>query len=188
MAIPTITLIKKTAAAQPTPYWQKLLIGGAILLALASASVTMWIFGAVSLREEALKEKTDRLATLDSTALAAVERSKDASAGIQPIPLLLDQHVYPTALFEFLETMTLPEVVWKSMEVRFRDPVRLQLRGEGRTVQGIAQQVRRFQESPLVVSVTVEGVSLESTGRIMFDLEIVPNRNMWLKSKPVNNP
>lgn len=85
---------------------------------------------------------------------------------------LLSQHVFASNTLRFIETLTHPAVRFRSMSFS-RDARRLDLAGEARSYQTVADQVRAIEAHPQTEKVDFGGLSRDEQGRVSFKLAVV---------------
>lgn len=87
---------------------------------------------------------------------------------IANIKTLLGGHVTASKILDFLEAKTLPALYYDKfiLNVATRE---LQIAGKARSVQDVGNQIRIFQNEPLVHKATVRGVTTAAAGVWSFD-------------------
>lgn len=174
-----ITLIKKIVSVVPLPLWQKILLASSGALAVLVAIAAFWSWGTVGQANTILDQRMVDLAGMDERARAAGDRFRTLKQDVRALKTLLEQHMAPIAFLEFFETITHPEVYWKSLEANFKDPRRMRLTGTGKTLEDVAEQIERVRQSPLISASTFGSVQRSGSGRVDFSIEFVPAATIW---------
>lgn len=107
-------------------------------------------------------------------------RLKNLNSVLEIFKGVLDEHKYWTQFFEVLELKTLNTVTFKALEASEKDGI-INLAGSAPSYGVMAQQVKIFEDTPNIVSVTSSNVGLATDGKVNFGLKIVFSKDLIIK-------
>lgn len=155
----------------------KLGLGFVGLLLLVAGGLYFWKY---QLNNQA-KAFNAELQNLTSQRDISLEnRLKNLNSVLEIFKGVLDEHKYWTQFFEVLELKTLNTVTFKSLEASEKDGI-INLAGSAPSYGVMAKQVKIFEDTPNVVSVTSSNVGLATDGKVNFGLKIVFSKDLIIK-------
>ena len=132
------------------------------------------------------KQKTgleSELADLDSQRDYQLEEEVvDLGQAVVMFKKLLDEHVYPTKLFELLQKTTVKKVQFVDLSADLAENI---VYLEGRTIdyKTLAQQMKVFLDHSRIVNLSTSDIMLDSYGDISFSMILEIDAN-YLKYHP----
>lgn len=154
------------------PSWQKRLsfVLLFIFLIFVIASFVLIFFEKKSktklenLEKKILETKTPEIVSLEKQIL-------DYQKKIKKLPFLIEEHLFPSKFFSFLEKRTHPKTFFSKIDLITADS-KVNLAGETESFLTLGQQISIFQKDRLVKELKLAGVSITEEGKIGFSLEI----------------
>ena len=107
-------------------------------------------------------------------------RLKDLNNVLAIFKDVLDEHRYWSLIFDALETKTLNTVTFKSFEGSENNNEVI-LDGTAPGYSALAQQVKIFEDTPNITSVTASNIGVSENGRVEFSLKMVFARDLIRK-------
>jgi Tfp pilus assembly protein PilN len=159
---------------------------GAVGGALVVISATYIILGlSVSAKQSALMRLQEQAATTAAQLYAQKDQVEEMSRAAQQVKVvrgLLDNHVYWTKFFDWLEKATLADVYFSG----FMGDVagKFTLTASARDYVTLAQQLVSLQADPNVQQAIVSEASRDSQGWVNFSLTLVVSPPVFVKTPP----
>jgi len=164
-----------------TNLWLVLTIGFLLLVILI-------YFGLTGYKNNLIEERGDleeRLIELTNQRDLGMEANFiELKTGIEDLRKVLENRLYSSKLFEFLEEITLPQVQFTSLEADLSQ-AKLNLKAEAVDYLTLAKQVVAFEQDSRIEKVDLSEVNLETSGRIVSDLRVELNPDFlrtWFKN------
>lgn len=158
--------------AQKLPLWQNILFY--LSLSLLAASILSFFLLDRSLKnsesslknlEETLtREKTPREVSLEKNVLAWQKKIKDFSR-------LFSRHLYLSGAFDFLESISHPEVWIRQVNLDSRES-KMVVAGETESFTTLGQQLLILEKQPQIKKFTLSSLSIGRKGKVDFTLNI----------------
>lgn len=173
-----IEIIPKPTAK--IPLWLNILFYFSIVLLMAV------IFSFFALNHF-IKESTDTLSNLETALDKERTPSKIAlekeifryQKKIDDLAFLLEEHLISSQVFEFLERVIHPRVLFSSFDFSPRDP-RVKISGVTESFQTLGQQIFILKGNPLVKDLNLSGVSIRKEGEIIFTLDFLLDSQIFI--------
>lgn len=105
---------------------------------------------------------------------------------IQSLKGILDNHLYPSNFFSFFEKITLPKTTFSGLSVSFSGSSpngTVSTRGETDGYIGLVKQIIIFSKSPDIKDARIAGISLASSGKVVFGLEMTFDKKILFEKK-----
>lgn len=103
---------------------------------------------------------------------------------VSSLKILLDNHLYWTNLFQFIQDITLPKTQFTNFQANVEN-YQLALDGVTPTLASLAQQLKFLKESKLLEEVKLTNLSLEEEG-VKFGLSLKISPKVWEKELQEN--
>ncbi|MEK7629101.1 MAG: hypothetical protein AAB394_01080 [Patescibacteria group bacterium] len=107
-------------------------------------------------------------------------RLKNLNSVLEIFKGVLDEHRYWTQFFEVLEVKTLNSVTFTSLEAGDSDNV-INLSGKASSYGVLAGQVKIFEDTPNIISVSSSNIGLSTEGKVNFNLKIIFSKDLIIK-------
>ncbi|MEK7564632.1 MAG: hypothetical protein AAB501_00125 [Patescibacteria group bacterium] len=107
-------------------------------------------------------------------------RLKNLNSVLEIFKGVLDEHRYWTQFFEVLEVKTLNSVTFTSLEAGDSDNV-INLSGKASSYSVLAGQVKIFEDTPNIISVSSSNIGLSTEGKVNFNLKIIFSKDLIIK-------
>ena len=166
-----VEIIPKPAAKLPS--WQNTLFyfsfGLLLLVVLSYFVLDIYLDKA----ETRLGEREEELAQTKTAEEITLEQElSNYEKKIQNFSILIDQHLFSSRIFEFIEKNTHPEVWFSTLSL---DPRKrgVNLSGDTENFVTLHQQVQIFKASPSVQNINLAKIAIGKEGRIAFDLSLI---------------
>ena len=124
-----------------------------------------------AIEQQISTQKTTEMTSLEST-IKAYKREVDEFAPY------LGGHVLITKFFDFLEENTHPRIYFSQMNLD-SSSASVSLSGKADSFLSLGQQLMIFNNSPIVKSVSLSGISLSEEGNILFNLGLSLDSNIF---------
>lgn len=111
-----------------------------------------------------------------------VELSRRIEAGRS----LLGRHIFPSNVFEFLESATLPQVRFTSFGYAF-DAKRVDVNAEAASYATLARQIRTLEARKEIAKVEFGGLSLGEKGLVHFKISLIFHEDLFFR-RPQSPP
>ena len=164
-----------------TNLWLILTVGFLLLVVLI-------YFGLTGYKNNLVEEQRDleeRLMELTNQRDLGMEDDFiELKTGIEDLRKILENRLYSSKLFEFLEEITLPQVQFTGLEVDLSQ-AKLSLKAEAVDYLTLAKQVVALEEDSRIEKTDLSEVNLETSGRIASNLRIELNPDFlrtWFKN------
>ena len=167
-----VEIIPKQPATK-LPSWQNIIFYfsfGLILLVVLSYFVLDIYLGKAQARLEELKKEWEETKTEEQIALedelSAYEKK------IESFSILINQHLFSSKVFEFIEKNTHPEVWFSNLDLNPMEG-KVDLSGDTDNFVTLHQQVQILKANPLVKDLNLSEIAIGKEGRIAFDLNLI---------------
>jgi len=168
-----VEIIPKPEPVRKLPPWQNIIfyfsIGLILLVIVAYFVVDIYLDKA----ETKLEERKKELAQTGTAEEIALERELiNYEKKIQKFSTLIDQHLFSSKTFEFIEKNTHPEAWFSRLTL---DPKKgeVNLSGDTESFVTLHQQVRILRASPSVKTLNLAGIAIGKEGRITFVISLI---------------
>ncbi|HET8581468.1 MAG TPA: hypothetical protein VFL98_03310 [Candidatus Paceibacterota bacterium] len=164
---------RPAASVRRTGSGGELLVLGAIILVVASVALGASVFLYTQYLNNAISSQQQSI----DRARAAIEPSlidelTRLDQRMKTSDTLLQQHVAPSILFNYLEQVTLQSVTLKSLEMKMVSPTKIELtmKGAAASVNGIALQSDLLGKSGLITSPIFSDINRGADGLMDFQV------------------
>ena len=155
----------------------KLGLGFIGLLILVTGGLYFWKY---TLNNQAKAFNTELQNLTSQRDVSLENRLKNLNSVLEIFKGVLDEHRYWTQFFKVLEDKTLNTVTFKSLEASDADNI-INLAGSAPSYSALAQQVKIFEDTPSIVSVTSSNIALSAEGKVKFALKIIISKDLIIK-------
>jgi len=169
--------VEETGQLSFTPLLLRVAIATAVVVMLAWGGEFAYLRFQKSALESAELDVSRLTEEIDVATIQELQRTAGLLGSLES---MLDSHVYPVSIFDFLEQNTLSVVNFRSFSFS-KTGNSITLDGEGAGYSAIAQQIELWQAHPLVSNVDVHGLTLSSEGTVQFNALITVKPELYTK-------
>lgn len=141
--------------------------GVAILLIVS----LLFSFGSILYKDaltRELEEIASKLLAIQGERDAETEENvRDFAARILTIDSVLDNHIYASQIFAFLERVTHPRAQWKDFAFRAQDGT-ITMNGATENYTTLGEQIIAFEQNTNIHNLIISNIQLDKSGRVLF--------------------
>jgi len=172
-----VEIIPKTI--EKSPLWQDILFYFSIGLFLASIFSFFVLDNSQKKAEDSLQNLEQSLSKAGTAGQVNLEKEiQITEKQIDDFSQVLDSHIYPSKIFDFLGKIIHPKARFKQTSL---DAVKseVSVSGEAESLTALQQQIFIFQKEPLIKSFVLNSFSIGEKGKIDFNFNLLLNPQIF---------